>query len=274
LLSGYNKLSLVAVNIIMALAIFYFVQPIYYIPSDGFTLSKDIEKVSTCLEKNKMARCWPRPNYFYTKPTLIFLGGFVHWVLKPYFVLSAISVLALLGVISITLVSVIFQIFISSIATHKFMAVVITAVLVYTSPTVLAATVWWGYAAFITLFIYLSWMILWNMMINYIDIVRGHPFIIRKSVFLSVNFVLLVMVSTLAFYIHLSSIPFLLAGFFCATFFVPALLEPCRVNSKRLSCLIILFQPRVILFSILLVANIFASIISIEKIDEAAIENN
>ncbi len=272
-MSYYNKLLLITVNIILALVIFYFAQPIHNIPSDDVVFAKDINKVSECLKEKRTVLCWPKPNRFYTKPILTYIGGYLHWILNSYYFISAISVLALLNIISIALISTIFQMVVASIAENKFIAVVITGTLIYSSPTVLGCAFWWGYAAILTLFIYSSWVILWKMALIYTSIVHGTPFLAKNSVTLFFNCILLIFLLTLAFYTHLSSIPFLLSGLLCSFLFIPGLLGVPIVNN-RLSYLINLFRPRVILFLLLLVANLLATIIVIERIDDISMAIN
>jgi hypothetical protein len=181
--------------------------PIAEIPSDDSVYGANLVAVSNCFAdapKNNPL-CIPGPSIpgyansvNYLKPTLGFLGGVVHACLRPFYPFTGVDILSLLNFISLAIaVSLICAVLVNS----KPFASILTFLFIVCSVTIHGTLLWTGYSLIVLLLLVLIFTL--------------HSS--KNNLSLRYQIVLCTLLALL-FFVHLSTLPWIIAYFLIFAF--------------------------------------------------------
>ncbi|MBF0240446.1 MAG: hypothetical protein HQM12_22310 [SAR324 cluster bacterium] len=207
-----QKYRIILFNILFSLLILIWLMPLHLIPSDDGGYFIEIKNLSECLQENYL--CWPQTALFYTKPTFIFVVSIIHAVVNIFKEITPLEAIGILSLLSIGFMGGLIQSIVAKSIRHKNLGYFVAFTLFYSSVTLWANTLWWGYAAFKACILLMFWHSLWIFMQMcdgcLLKQMAGYRIKMVRY------FLQIVFLAVLAFYIHLSVIPFLLTGFFAS----------------------------------------------------------
>lgn len=264
------SLLILCVNIGIAICIFWSALPLNHIPSDDVAFSTDILIMSKCLEQDQQHTCWPRPNYFYTKPSLTLAGGLTHHIVNKFYPLTALDALGLVAILSLSVLSWLCQILLAATTTRKILACTIGGIFVYLSPTVVGSTLWWGYTTLLSLGVYLFWTMLWKLKTTFASLAQTRSKKIKLGLAAIIYFLSALLIGVFTFYIHLSAVPFLACGY---ALIVAFFLFSNVAHGNILQGIKRIYHPQSIFFTALILLHIGCFAMGVFWVNQAARNN-
>ena len=181
---------------------FAYLFPIAEIPSDDTVYGANLVAVSNCFAdapKNNPF-CIPGPSIpgyansvNYLKPTLGFLGGLVHAFLRPFYPFTGVDILSLLNFVSL---SIAVSLMCAVLANTKPFASILTFLFIACSVTIHGTLIWTGYSFIVLLFL----VLIFTLHSRQDKQALGYQIALSSLL-------------ALLFFVHLSTLPWIIAYF-------------------------------------------------------------